>query len=718
MNKLTSFIFFFCFSLGLVLTASIPAVSAQSFLSNKQKTVKPPVVTEDSSTPIVDSHSEDNQEDSEEASVLEENTSLSDISPPTLEEKEEEEEVEELVLDISNLTYVNDLIEEEEYNHALNNLNILSTKSDDHLDDDDRFRIQEFMHFLFIRVYYLLGNYEKVRELAQNYFTAYSNGENFYYSYYFFSSSLAHLSLPLEHTELITEDFFEKLSTREAANLRKYLIKNALQQRKFLEAFYYLEEREGKLFDQYDKWYRKIISKIEESDDIDELLERFQQTDIQTQLYLRKVQLLTVKNQYKKAQETLKVLHEKEDLDSEVLAEIQSLQKYISLTLNTEPYKIGVILPTSHRSFRFLSRQVIDGLELALRNFAIKDKPIELVFKDSTVRYKKGESKRSILNRTENQLKEIVRELVEVENVIAILGPLAKQTTIAAKSYSEQFNVPILSFSLTENIGEDTPFLFRFNRKRTQEAKIIAHYAMDYLNAKRFVLFYPPNKKGFDLIQSFADVVKEKGGKIVGFSRVKKNQVDFQNAFLSITDGYREISEEEAEELKKSRERLKPVIDFDAIFAPTTTNTLEIISSFRSLFEADKTWLLALSDVNVQENQLLSNTKRLRFIDAYANSDSKTYLQPFFESHWRSYNYRKNYTPPTDYTVYAYEALEILSKLLNDPRNHNREALRKALEELKEFPVLTGHVTTDEKGELIKDLKILRLKSKNTVEIF
>lgn len=720
MKKSTSLITLYILLLGLYLTVPF-VVSAQSFFSNQQQIATPvPAIETDPSLAesTRDSDEETPQKIIEDEAEIEKEPAEAQPDSQERLPPQEKEEAEVLVLNESNLEYISDLIEEEQYNHALNNLNTLSLKNDEHLDEEPRFRVQEFMHFLYIKVYYLLGEYEKVRSLSQTYFTAYSNGENFYYAYYYFSSSLNHLNLPLEYTELLTEDFFEKLSAREAESLRTYLIKNAIQQRRFLEAFNYLEESEGELFSQYDKWYRKIISKIEEGDDIEELLERFEQDDIQIQLYLRKVQLLTVKNQYEDAQETLKLLREKEELDSEVLAEIQSLQKYISLTLDTEPYKIGVLLPTSHRSFRFLSRQVIDGLEMALQNLSIKGKPIELVFKDSTVSYQKGEKKRSILNRTDRHIKELVRELVEVENVIAILGPLARQTTLAAKSYSEQFTVPIISFSLTEDIGEDSPFLFRFNRKRTQEAKIIAHYAMDYLNASRFVLFYPPNKKGFDLIQSFSKVVKEKGGEIVGFSRVKKNQVDFQNAFLSITDGYRTISKEEQEELQKSRERLKPVVDFDAIFAPTTTNTLEIISSFQSLFEADKTWLLALSDVNVQENQLLTNTKQLRFVDAYANSDSKTYLQPFFESHWRNYNYRRNYTPPTDYTVYAYESLEILGKLLNDPRNHNREALRKTLEKLDHFPVLTGQVTSDKNGELIKELKILKLKRKNTIEVF
>ena len=108
----------------------------------------------------------------------------------------------------------------------------------------------------------------------------------------------------------------------------------------------------------------------------------------------------------------------------------------------------------------------------------------------------------------------------------------------------------------------------------------------------------------------------------------------------------------------------------------------------------------------------------MRFIDAFPIGSISTSLQPFYEDHWQSYNFRTDYRTPTSYTIYAYEAFEIISKLLNDPRFHNRESLRNALQNLEGFPVLTGSVSSRQNGELIKKLNIMRIRAKKTVALF
>ena len=68
--------------------------------------------------------------------------------------------------------------------------------------------------------------------------------------------------------------------------------------------------------------------------------------------------------------------------------------------------------------------------------------------------------------------------------------------------------------------------------------------------------------------------------------------------------------------------------------------------------------------------------------------------------------------------MYAYEALELVVKLLANPRIRNREALRDAIKNLNSFPVLTGTVSSQESGELAKSQKLLKIRGKNTVEVF
>ena len=227
-------------------------------------------------------------------------------------------------------------------------------------------------------------------------------------------------------------------------------------------------------------------------------------------------------------------------------------------------------------------------------------------------------------------VRSLVRELVENEGVIAILGPLARNTSLAAERLRNCIRYLSYPFLKTEDIGKDLEYLFRFQRNQIHEAKILAEYAMDYLHAERFVLFYTADRKGYKVMKAFGDEVRRKGGSIVGVARILRNQADFNNSFKGITGGFRSFSKEEEEELKRySRGRPDSIIDFDAMFLPVRWNTLKIVIDFSKLFDADNVWILAGSEINVRENQLLTSTKRLRFVGNFPLPAQKQFYNHF-----------------------------------------------------------------------------------------
>jgi len=619
---------------------------------------------------------------------------------------------------------ISNLINNGEYNLALEILNNLPSEIEEKVEKEREFYLREVKQYYLVRVHFHLGNFEKVINAAKEYIQVFSNGSMYYEVYYYFAAASSNLEKPIQLTYLVTDEFFTQLSNRKSTKLRQYLIQDALNGGQYLTAFSYLENAKRHLIPDFEKWVAIIIEKIEEIADIDAVLEQHENKTVKSQAYLQKVRILVRQGNYHQAQSLLDFLLLNEEIDEKFIGDLQSLQNFITIALNTEPDRIGVILPFSHKQFGRLAREVLDGLELALKSKYSGGRAFQLILRDSAPKKLQEKAKRlqprmRVLQRV-NLVKHQIRELVEDERVIMIFGPLTKRTSLAAGEIAEIYKVPIVCFSKTENIGKDLPYLFRFQRNKMQEAETLAQYAVDYLSAKRFVLFYYSDSsgRGFKVIQSFKEVVQQNGGEIVGVSKIKPRQTDFQDSFLSITGGFRKISEEEKEELKKTRERLKPIVDFDVVFAPVKLDTLKIIMDFCNLFEAQSVWVLAGSETNVTENQLFNNKQRLRFVDAFPISNVKTYLQPFFESHWKAYNFRKGYRSPTEYTIFAYEAMEVITKLLNDPKHHNRESLKDAINNLRAFPVLTGNAHTSVNGEIGKDLTILRIRGKNTVSIF
>jgi len=722
----------------LILSVSISNIHAQSFLSH-QRTVRNPL-------PI---HLEKNNKTNEilpERVAVEQVTQtkvriLSDSAPTLalpvgkiqveaseqLFEKEQEDESGPVVesttykLDTVSLTRVSSLVNQGEYGLAQAILSELNPETTSDLSEDEKFEGLELYHFLSLKINFHLGAYQNVIKMSPAYFDSYSNGTNYYQAFYYYTASLHYEKKPLQLVSLVTEEFFSNLSNREGLNLREFLIEDAKNRGQLLVAYSFMLDSEGDLLKGFDRSAPELIDKMEDIEDIEAVLNEHSVDHIKSSAYLRKVQLLVREGEYQSAQDFLSELFNADDIDAATLAELQGFQNFIDIALNTDPYKIGVILPFSHKRFGILARQALDGLELALQSRSPGDDPIQLVIKDSALNpaaVRNGKSLRLTAKQRSALVKSQVRELVEKDKVIAILGPLAKDTSLAAGEMAEVYKVPVISFSLTEEIGSEMPFLFRFQRNRIVEAENLARYALDYLQAERFVLFYTTDKsgKGFKVMQAFNKIVKENGGQIAGISRIKINQVDFKENYLSMTGGFRKISGVEEEGVDAEAE--EPIIDFDLMFAQVKLNTLKILMDFNRSFDAEDVWVLSGSEVNVRENQLLNHTRRLRFIDAFPIGSISTSLQPFYEDHWQSYNFRTDYRTPTSYTIYAYEAFEIISKLLNDPRFHNRESLRNALQNLEGFPVLTGSVSSRQNGELIKKLNIMRIRAKKTVALF
>ena len=624
-------------------------------------------------------------------------------------------------LDLISLNSVSRLVNKGEYGQAQAILSEIDPTTIRNFPEDEKFKLLEWHLFLKLKISFHLGAYQNVVDMSPAYFDLYSNGENYYQAFYYYAASLHYEKKPLQLVSMVTEDFFADLSNRESLNLREFLIEDAKNRGQLLVAYSFMLDSEGGLIAGFDHLATELIGKIEDIEDIDAILNEHSVDLIKSTAYLRKVQLLVRDGEYQQAQDFLGELINADNIDAATLAELQSVQNFIDIALNTDPHKIGVILPFSHARFGILARQALDGLELALQSRSPRENPIQLIIKDSAqkpVVEENGRNLRLTAKQRSNLVKSQVRELVEKDKVIAILGPLAKDTSLAAGEMAEVYKVPVISFSLTEEIGSETPFLFRYQRNRIVEAENLARYALDYLQAERFVLFYTSDRsgKGFEVMQAFNKIVTENGGQISGISPIKLNQVDFKDNYLSMTEGFQKKIDLEGEDT--SIEAEDPIIDFDVMFAQVKLNTLKILLNFNRSFDAEDVWVLSGSEINVRENQLLDHTRRLRFIDAFPIGSISTSLQPFYEDHWQSYNFRPDYQTPTSYTIYAYEALEMLLRLLNDPSFHNRESLRIALQNLTGFPVLTGSVSSSQNGELIKTLNIMRIRAKKTVALF
>ena len=450
---------------------------------------------------------------------------------------------------------------------------------------------------------------------------------------------------------------------------------------------------------------------------MEQLIQRYQAKGFVEQAQLRRLRLMLPQQTPEVLEKEIALLLAQPGLSTQAQAELQALVGQFRQNETIETRRIGVILPFSHPRFRRMANELLEGLEMSLKEQKRQGINFELVLKDADpqadpkARARQGAQwqKKS----QQDMVKELVRQLAVEERVIAILGPLAKDSSLAAGEAAEKYRVPLVSFSLTEGLGQGKTYLFRFQKSPQAEAQTLANYALDYLNAKRFVIFYPEGKAGFAKMKAFKTQVEARGGLVVGVAEVGQRQMDFQEDFNAMTGGFRPISDKEQAEIARARDRVNPEVDFDAIYAPLHPALVNVITNFANLFEADRAWVLADHDMNVREVGLVEDTSRLRFVDAHPALVAYGPLAPFVETHWKVFGFDQRYQPPTDYSLYGYESLELLGQLLAQPGNQTRDSLTQALRSANKLPLLSGSVTCGPNGELNKDFKVFGLVNGN-----
>ena len=210
---------------------------------------------------------------------------------------------------------------------------------------------------------------------------------------------------------------------------------------------------------------------------------------LQDQIPSLKLELLVKQKNYREALEIVDRLLQlaRDTIDLEQIGLLEQKQSRLITALNLNPRRIGVILPLSSSSAKVagLAQEAMNGLWLALSanektvlNNNISDNTTSQIIKINsnlllTDNITAVPQPKIIADSWElvvrdshldpEKTKKAIRELVETEGVIAVIGPLARKTSEAAAEEAERLRVPLISLSLTAGIPELGDYIFRNN---------------------------------------------------------------------------------------------------------------------------------------------------------------------------------------------------------------------------------------------------------------
>jgi len=388
---------------------------------------------------------------------------------------------------------------------------------------------------------------------------------------------------------------------------------------------------------------------------------------------------------------------------------LNKMQSNLSKAINLNPRRIGVILPLSSTNTKVasLAHEALNGLRMALRASEITiKKPLdtwELVIRDSHLNQEKTKS--------------AIRELVEKEGVIAVIGPLARKTSEAAAKEAERLHIPLISLSLTADIPEFGDYVFRNNQSWKKEVQELLDYAVSELQACRFLILYAKTREGRQKMRHFWDAALHKGCKVVATEGFKNDgQKSLVNEFDTFTGKLQRISAKDKGILKELKEKEVPIHNFDAVFVAIGSggvSNLSLIFPYSAVYKMEKTTFLGdngWNDAALPYAHGLRGVKKLVFVDTFFPQDNTHAMQQLLRLHERILYRHQNYLGPTPYTAYAYDTLMILMHLLNDEKNQSHWDLRNALVNMDNFSGVTGNLSFDEKGEVQRGIKLLTVR--------
>lgn len=290
----------------------------------------------------------------------------------------------------------------------------------------------------------------------------------------------------------------------------------------------------------------------------------------------------------------------------------------------------------------------------------------------------------------------VVRKLIEQDKVVALLGEIASSNSIAAGPVLMELKRPAIAPTSTNpNVVMDpndttklNPWYFRACFIDSIQGKVAANFVYNTLKKTKAALLYniaQDYSKG--LAQFFSEQFKKLGGTIIAEETFPDLTQDFKPQLTKIKG-------------------LKP----DVIVGPNNYDAnglilrqmLELGMSSIPFMGTDSTHAPKIIEIAGQDA-----LKNLYFTTLYVDDDPDPKALAFAKK------YRDEFkSEPNSNACFSYEAMMVLAEAIKIAKNTNPEAVRTAIENIKNVQVPSGAFTMDPKTHNPLDKPVIVAKVK------
>ncbi len=376
---------------------------------------------------------------------------------------------------------------------------------------------------------------------------------------------------------------------------------------------------------------------------------------------------------------------EQEYRNMDYIAQARGLYETVSTSAKSK-YTVGVILPLTGIQGPFGER-ALQGIQSAIGE---TDAPlISLAIRDSKA--------------DPEEAGKAVEELVNLEKVIAIIGPLLSIDVDGAARKAQQLRVPLLTLAQKELPAGKGDFVFQNSLTPSEQIQTLAQFAVKELELRTFAIFYPNSPYGLYFKNLFNQEVTRRGGKVLGSIVYQEGQTDFSQEIKGFFK-VRVLSKPDAK--KRKEEEFKALLSVDGIFIPDSHDRVGMILSQMAFFDVKGAFL----GTNLWNGPGLISiggkaAEGASFVDTFFAKTRSPGVAQFVEEFRKSFE-----RDPETLEALSYDGAKLIKEILQSGSVSSPLQMKEELRRVKSFEGVTGLKGFGEDGKSIRTLSILAVK--------
>lgn len=377
------------------------------------------------------------------------------------------------------------------------------------------------------------------------------------------------------------------------------------------------------------------------------------------------------------------------------LSNVKQLLTRTHVTFPSAEVIIGVILPLSG-DYQEQAKAVLAGIQYAQKKFNDNsDVRVNFIIKDS-----EGDMVKLV---------KATQELTMDDRVVAIIGELERDKTVAITATINRSNIPLIAPTTSGNgVASLNKYTFQINSDLENRGQLLAKYAIEELGLNTFATLAPADNYGKNMTDSFTSTIDQSGGKIVAQKWYYSDAQDLKRQFKSIRDlGFNLANKDSlvrvySRQLDDFKLEKVPVLSIDGVFFPCYTEEIQYIApqfafaNIKAQIFGGEYWY-NFEKLRANQNYL----EGIIFCSGYYVDETN----PQFIKFRNDFRLVMKRTPEV-MEFCGYDAMSVLADAIAHKQT-TREGIRDYLDNLENFPGIMGPITFKGNNRVNAEVRIL-----------